>query len=176
MLKEIGTGAVLLATVAASGAVLAAKDAPAPRTGTVASVARLAAGKPFAPICKSGEVIDSRPDPAWVGASFAHDSCQAPAAPAPINGTTASRKQIVAGMAAVKRYAALSDGFQRCVSDFVAARKMQADKEKKSMDATLVIIENHRIIASERSKKTVADQVKVAINSFNEYGSDCPGQ
>ncbi len=174
MLKEIGTGAVLLAAVAASGAVLAAKDAPAPRTGTVASVARLAAGKPFAPICKSGEVIDSRPDPAWVGASFARDSCQAPAAPAPINGTTASRKQIVAGMAAVKRYAALSDGFQRCVSDFVAARKAQS--ASNPLDANLVIIENHRVIASERSKKTVAEQVKVAINSFNEYGSDCPGQ
>jgi hypothetical protein len=38
----------------------------------------------------------------------------------------------------------------------------------------LVILEKQRIAASERSKRRNAEQVRFAINSFNEYGSDCP--
>jgi hypothetical protein len=173
MLKEIGTVAVLVAAVATSGAVLAAKDAPARLPAKNAALTQLAGGKPFAGICKASDVVDTRPDPAWVGASFAHDNCTAPAMPAPVDGLTASREQIVAGMVAVKRYAAASDVFQRCISDFLVARKTQTDETKKPMDAVLTILENHRIAASERDKKKFSDLVKVAINNFNAFGSGC---
>ncbi|HYS46716.1 MAG TPA: hypothetical protein VEM35_09765 [Rhizomicrobium sp.] len=168
MLKQIATGAAFLVAIAATGAFLVAKAAPEP--GKAVAVSRLGKDKSFAPICKSGEITDSRPDPVWVGASFADDKCRAPRVPAPVDGFTASREQVVAGMAAVKNYIAASDAFQRCIHDFVAARKA----DKKPIDMSLVIIETHRVIASENSKKKVADQVKVAINAFNEYGSECP--
>jgi hypothetical protein len=94
--------------------------------------------------------------------------------PAPVNGYSASRGQILTAMAAMKRYAAASDVFQRCVSDFLLARKAQTSTDGKPVDEVLVILENQRIAASERSKRRNAEQVTFAINSFNEYGSDCP--
>ncbi len=173
MWKQIATGAILLVAVATSGTLLLARAAPQPPLAGTASTSRLAGGKTFAPTCKANEIVDSRPDPAWVGAGFAGDNCWAPRMPAPVNGYTASREQVVASMAAMKRYAAASDTFQRCVQDFVAARK--GDKSKKPIGMPLVIIENHRLLASENNKRKVADQVRVTINAFNEYGSDCPG-
>jgi hypothetical protein len=171
MLKPIRAGMVLVAAIAAAGAMFVAKAAPEP--GPAVSLTVPKDGKPFAGICKSGVIADTRPDPAWVGASFARDNCRAPAMPAPVDGFTASREQIIASMAAMKSYTAASDTFQRCVQDFVATRRAQADASDKPVSMPLVIIENHRILASENNKKKAAAQVKVAIMAFNEFGSGC---
>ena len=138
--------------------------------------ARTAADTRFKPVCRGDEVLDSRPDPAWVRASFANDHCQQPAPPTVIDGYTASREAVVAAMAASKRYGAATDQFQKCVSDFVAARQAQARHGGKALTPSQIIIENHRILASARSKETADAQVRVAINAFNEYGSECPDQ
>jgi hypothetical protein len=171
MLKKIAIGAGLLAALAVSGAVLAAFAMPQP--GAKVSVA--ADGKPFAPICKTGEVVDSRPDPAWVGQSFARDNCTAPQMPAPVNGLVARREEIVAGMAATKRYAALSDTYQRCIRDFVTARQSRSDAGKP-VAVALVTIENHRILVSETNKNKAKARMDASIMAFNEYGSGCPDQ
>jgi len=164
MLKRIGTGMVLVAAIAAAGAMFVAKAAPERAVG-LAPVAVPAGDKPFARICKSDEIVDARPTPAWARASFA-------SMPASIDGFTASREQVVAGMAAAERYAAASDAFERCVQDFVAARK--ADKNEKPANMSVAIIENHRIIASQRNRKIVSARMDAAINDFNEFGSGCP--
>ena len=96
MVRRIAIGAGLLAALSAPGLLLVAKATPQPPPD--ANTSRLVQGKSFAPVCKSGEVVDSRPDPAWVGQSFARDNCTAPQMPAPINGLVASREEIVAGM------------------------------------------------------------------------------
>lgn len=129
--------------------------------------------KRFAPVCRGDEILDSRPDPRWVGESFNDDHCRAPRLPAALNGAAATREQVVAAMEDAKRYAAAADAFQQCVSDFVAARKARAASGGKSISATEAIIENHRILVSQRSKETAAAQARVAINAFNRYGSDC---
>jgi hypothetical protein len=90
-----------------------------------------------------------------------------------LNGATATREQVVAAMEEIKRYAVAADAFQQCVSDFVAARKARTASGAKPLSPSEVIIENHRILVSQRSKETAAAQVRVAINSFNRYGSDC---
>jgi hypothetical protein len=174
MLKQIGTGAAFVALTVASGLVTTAIGAHARRPAETASPTQLASGTPFGAICRTSESGDARPDAAWVQTSFAHDSCSAPPMPAPVDGYTASREQIVAAMAATKRYATASDDFQRCVSEFLLARKAQNEREEKPVDEMLVILENQRIVASERSKRRNAEQVRFAIHSFNEYGSDCP--
>jgi len=174
MLKQIGTGAAFLALTVVSGFVTTTIDARARLPAETASPTELASRTPFAAICRTNEIGDARPDPAWVQASFAHDSCSAPPMPAPLDGSTASREQIVAAMAAMKRYAAASDAFQRCVSDFLLARNAQNDRDGKAVDEVLVILENQRIAASERSMRRNAEQVEFEINSFNQYGSDCP--
>jgi hypothetical protein len=172
MVRRIAIGAGLLAALSAPGLLLVAKATPQP----VAQVsATPPAGKPFAAICKTGEVVDSRPDPAWVGQSFARDNCTAPQMPAPVNGLVASREQIVAGMAATKRYAALSDAYQRCIRDFVTARQSRADAARP-LAVALVTIENHRILVSETNKKKAKARMDASIMAFNEYGSGCPDQ
>jgi len=75
-------------------------------------------------------------------------------------------------MAAAERYAAAADSFERCVQDFVAARK--AEKSEKPANMSVAIIENHRILASQRNKKIVSARMDAAISNFNEYGSGCP--
>jgi hypothetical protein len=121
-------------------------------------------------------VLDSRPDPAWVSQSFNKDNCRAPLLPAALDGFSATREQVVAAMADAKRYAAASDAFQKCVSDFVTVKRMEAMRGGRSLTPSQVIIENHRILVSQRSKERATAQVRVAINAFNEYGSDCPDQ
>jgi hypothetical protein len=174
MLKGIGVGAGLLVVAVVSGIVTAAIDGRGRLPSRADSLTQLASGKPFPATCKTSDLGDTRPELDWIRTSFADDSCPAPRTPLPVDGFTASREQIVAAMAATKRYAAASDAFQRCISDFLAARNAQSDKDGKPADAVLAILENQRIAASERSKKRVVYEVKAAIDNFNEYGSECP--
>jgi len=175
MLTKIALAAAGLALAAAPGIFHVVNAAPEPRALPQVSVVP-AAGKSdqrFAPVCRGDEILDSRPDPRWVGESFNNDRCRAPRLPPVLNGATATREQVVAAMEEVKRYAAQADAFQQCVSDFVAARKARTASGEKPLSPSEVIIENHRILVSQRSKETAAAQVRVAINSFNRYGSDC---
>ena len=173
MFKQVGTGMVLVAAVAAAGTMYAAKATPEPGKPVAVSRAVPAGDKPFAPICKSDGVIEGKPDPAWVAQSFANDHCLAPPMPAALDGAKASREQVVASMGAGERYAAAAGEFERCVQNFVDARKTA--KDGQGISTPLVIIENHRIAASRRNTQLVAARVKAAIVSFNEYGSDCGG-
>ena len=175
MLKRIGMGVGLVAAAAAVGAVVVAQATPEPARPALVSRVVPKGDKPFAPICKSNGVIEGRADPAWVGASFADDRCRAPRMPANVNGFTASREQVVASMAAGKSYAAAAEEFERCVENFVRERKDAAAMAGRPVNMPLTIIENHRIIASQRNKQLVAARVRATIVNFNEYGSDCPG-
>ena len=164
--KPIALAAALLAPAAAPGL----WHAPQAEKTLPASVAAAPAeGKTFAPTCRGDQVLDSRPDPAWVGQSFAHDSCVAPVLPASVDGFRASRAQIVAAMARAKAYEAAAAGFQACVSEFVSARNAA-----RPLTEAELIIENHRILTSQRAMQRAQAQVDVAINAFNEYGSECP--
>ena len=173
MRKWIATGLAVAVAVAAAGALFAAKALPE-RTAALAPVVVPPGDKPFARICKSGEVVDARPTPAWVRASFASDNCRAPSMPAVIDGFTASREQIVAGIEAGKRYAAAADVFEQCAADFITAQKALAGKSGKPLSNSVVIIENHRVTESQRNRKLVTARIDGAIGDFNEFGSGCP--
>jgi hypothetical protein len=131
------------------------------------------APKTFKPVCRGDEVLDSRPDPAWVGQSFNQDDCRAPSLPPLLDGVSATREQVVAAMAQAKTYAAKAGGFQQCVSDFVAAKRAEADDGGKGLTPSQVIIENHRILVSQRAVERAAAQTRMAIMQFNSYGSGC---
>jgi hypothetical protein len=160
--KAILAAAVLMP--AAASQFLPVRAAPEP---VVLSTPAKPLPDTFAALCRTVDVVDSRRDPAWVGQSFIGDNCQAPPAPATINGFRASRDQITAGMAAVKRHAVAAEAFQRCVGNFVAARSALLSPPQ-------AIIENHRILVSKKAAEKAAGQMRVAINQFNKYGSDCP--
>ena len=171
MLRKIATGAGFVVVIAASGALLAARAAPE-RAPSAAAAPVQAASDTFAATCKA-QTADIRPDPAWVRASFAEDNCTAPSLPARIDGYTASRSQVMAAIAARTRYDNAADRYQRCIANYVSARKAGAEKARQSLDLTFVVIENHRIAASQNMKKQLADQVDASVNAFNEFGSEC---
>ena len=91
--------------------------------------------------------------------------------PAVIDGSSASREKIQAGMDAAKRYAAQAEIFQKCVGDFVAARNAGSSRP---LTPAQVIIQNYRVQVSQKSKETASNQMDMAIMAFNKYGSDCP--
>ena len=170
---RFGTGLVVAA--AGCGLLLAAHHMPVSFRAAAATEDISFAPKPapksqtFPGTCNvnDGAAADSRPDPAWVGASYENDHCTAPALPARLDGQRASQSAIMAYVAAEKRYDAGAEAFQRCIQHFVANRK-------QSVDASFTIIENHRILASSNSEKTLSAQVAQAVTAFNAFGSDCP--
>lgn len=166
MWKTIALAVAVLAPTAVPGLLHAAKDvAPAVPVGAVP-----APGKSFAATCRGDQVLDSRPDPAWVGQSFAGDRCRAPTLPAAIDGARASRPQIVAAMAVAKQYQVAATAFERCVGDYVATR--QAGTGKPLNQAELVI-ENHRVLVSQRARQRAQAMTNAAVEAFNDYGSGC---
>jgi len=100
--------------------------------------------------------------------AYAEDACTVPPIPVVVDGNTASRDQMVAGIAAVKAYITLSDTYQACIGDYLAAQKAQADKDKKPMDAALNRAENDKITANQNSKQTVGDAINGAIGAYKK--------
>ena len=156
------TGGLAVALVAPLPLVLRAAPPPP-------AAAPPAARRTFDALCKDGVVAESRPDPAWLLASYDGDNCRAPAMPAALDGRSATRAQITAGMAAVKAYAAKAEAFEKCVTGFVAVAKTQGAAPGKSF----LPVETHRILVSVKNRKLAAARMAAAINAFNEYGSEC---
>jgi hypothetical protein len=161
-----------LAAAAGCGLLLAAYHQPASsRAAEDISFApkSVAQSRTFPGTCSvnSGAAADSRPDPAWLSASYENDRCAAPALPARIDGQRASQDAIRTYVAAEKRYDAGAEAFQRCIQHVVTARKQSAD-------ASFAIIENHRILVSRANEEKLSAQVAEAVTAFNAFGSDCP--
>ena len=163
MWKPIALAVAMLAP--AAPLLHVARDAPQPKP--VAAIP--ASGKSFAATCRGDQVLDSRPDPAWLSQSFAGDHCQSPPLPAPIDGARSSRDQVVAAMARAKVYEAAAESFQRCVGDYVAERHAA-----KPLTQVQLVIENHRVLVSQRAIARAQAQANAVVNAFNEYGSECP--
>jgi hypothetical protein len=180
-LKTLGISAGLIVAIAASGAFLVAHAAPGPGVSAAqsdnsfASLAAKAgaATATFAAHCSEDLSVDLRPDPKWVGQSFANDDCWAPALPPFIDGFAASDQKINATAAGLKTYTAQAHAYQKCIANFIAAKEGAAQKAGRPLDKTLIIVENHRIAASQADVKKVATEVEIAVDQFNQNGSDC---
>lgn len=155
-----GLGAIALCA-AVPLALRAAPQAPRP-------VAAVAPDTNFA-ICKDGVADAGRPDPAWVLASYDGDNCRAPALPPRLDGRSAPRDKIVAAMAAKKRYDTSADAFERCIADAIVLRKARGAVTDKSF----LLVENHRMLVSEKNRRLAAAQLAAAIDAFNAFGSEC---
>jgi hypothetical protein len=167
--KIVGLAAGFLAVLASPVAFHAMVAPPPPKP-----VTQPAQTASFVPTCSAAaQVVDSRADPAWVGASFSGDNCWAPALPPAFDGTNASREQIVAAVATAKSYKAKADVYQRCIASAVSSRTAAAEKTGKPLDVAFVTIETHRITASEDNKKKVEELVAAEVEEFNQPGSEC---
>ena len=174
MLKTIAIAAALVGGIAAPAA-FSGKSGPAPApSATTFQPKTAAAPKSFAATCTATESIDTRVEPEWVGQSFAKDGCVAPALPKNVDGYSAKRQDVLATMIAEKKYAIEADRYQQCILDYVTAKRTQAEKQKQTLNMALVVIENHRIAASEADKLRVSAQANETVRAYNEAGSeDC---
>ena len=86
--------------------------------------------------------------------AFAEDSCPVPPTPAVVDGATASREQLVAGIGAVKTYIAASDTYQACIADYIKVQTAAAAKDKKPLDPALIQTEGDKVTANQTSKQT----------------------
>ncbi len=163
--KTLGLSAGLIAVIAASGAFLGARAAPDSATPPSGALVASAAFKTFAADCTADQA-DLRPEPKWVGESYAGDNCWAPALPAAIDPTNSSQEQIAAALAALQSYKLKAGAYQRCIAGAVSSRKVAAAKAGKPLDAGFVTIESHRITASENDKKK-ADRLIAIARSFS---------
>jgi alpha-beta hydrolase superfamily lysophospholipase len=100
--------------------------------------------------------------------AFAEDTCQAPPIPAVVDGNSATRDQLVAGIAAVKGYISASDTYQACIADYLAVAKTQADKDKKPVDPALVQAEGDKVTANQNNKQKVGDAINVSIGAWKK--------
>jgi hypothetical protein len=183
--KTLAISAGLIVAIAASGAFLVARAAPAP--GVTAKAAKTAGATfaseksksntaTFAASCGEEMTLDMRPDPKWVGQSFAKDDCWAPALPAFVDGYVAyatDGKKVEASMAAMEKYIVQAHVYQKCIADFVVAKRAEADKSDVPLDKAFLVIEDHRLAASKANEKKVATQVEITIAQYNQNGSDC---
>jgi hypothetical protein len=181
-LKTLGISAGLFVAIAASGALLVAHAAPGPgvsgaqaggQTFNSLQAKASASTTTFEAHCSDDLSVDLRPDPKWVGQSFADDNCWAPPLPAFINGFAADGKKIDTTLATMNVYTAQAHVYQKCIANFVAARTVAAEKAHNPLDKALILIEDHRIAASQANEKKVATEVEIAVDQFNQNGSDC---
>jgi hypothetical protein len=117
--------------------------------------------------------VDLRPDPEWVGKSFAKDDCWAPALPTFIDGYSADGKKVEASMAAMQKYIGQAHVYQKCIANFVVAKRAETDRTDVPMDKAFLVIEDHRLAASKANEKKVSTQVEITIAQYNQNGSDC---
>lgn len=167
-IQQIGAGTAI---VTASAAILAFMAHASPEPAIPSSILPQTAASPAA-ICSTGD--GGRPDPAWMRQSFENDNCWAPQEPPVIDGTKASRNQLMAGLAAAKKFTTSADRYQQCISAYMARRKKESERNGKPLKPIFTAIETHRMIASEASKKRVWDQIAMSVDDFNAEGSECP--
>src|SRR5579871_5677875 len=97
----------------------------------------------FAAICKTSSV--DRPDPDWMRQSFEGDHCSLPQEPQALDGTKASRDELIAGLAAAKKFAVAAERYQECINAYLTQRKHESERSGQPVKLTLVAIETHRI-------------------------------
>jgi len=100
--------------------------------------------------------------------AFAEDTCTVPTIPVSIDGATATKDQILAGIKASKDYIAASDTYQQCIGDYVTAAKADAAKDKKPVDPALIQVELAKADASQANKQKVGDTINSAIGAYKK--------
>jgi len=100
--------------------------------------------------------------------AFADDTCQVPPVPVSVDGTTVTKDQMLAAIAAVKAYMTASDTYQACINDYVTAQNAQADKDKKPHDPVMIQSEGDKVTANQNSKQTIGDAINTAIGAYKK--------
>lgn len=100
--------------------------------------------------------------------ALAQSACTEPAAPAAVDGTTATADQIRAAIAAAKGFIAQSDVYQECLGKEVEAAKAQAAADKKPFDQSIADTAMAKADANQKEKEKVGADINASIGVYKK--------
>jgi hypothetical protein len=94
--------------------------------------------------------------------------CVEPVVPAGVDGTTATREQIVASIAAAKDFMAKSDVYQQCLADDLEAKKAAAAKANTPFDEQLHQVAMAKVAANQQAKDKLAADTNAQAGIYKQ--------
>jgi hypothetical protein len=99
------------------------------------------------------------------GPALAAD-CARPAAPAKIDGATATMEQLQAGKAEVTAFMGASDTYQSCLLDDLEAQRKAAKAEKKKLDPAVAKATDAKVSENQADKEKVGADFNGAVKAY----------
>ncbi|MBS0470821.1 MAG: hypothetical protein JSR60_07095 [Proteobacteria bacterium] len=93
--------------------------------------------------------------------------CSAPIAPAAIDGSTATKAQLEAGLVDVKTFLKQSDDYQDCLNQEWVAARDAAVKAKTDLDPAVTADRDAKIHANQALKEKVGAEFNAAAAAYN---------
>lgn len=98
--------------------------------------------------------------------SLALADCQRPAAPASVDGKTATMEQLQAAKVAVTTFISDSDAYQGCLVDAFKAKKQAADAAKTKLDPALAKEVDAKVSENQADKQRVGTDFNGAVKAY----------
>ena len=103
---------------------------------------------------------------ASTAASFA--ACTDPIAPAPVDGKTATKEQMVAASKDVKAFISASDEFQTCILAELTEKRKEAlkSKDKKPLDPAVEASYQGKVDTNQKLKEKVGAEFNASVGAY----------
>jgi hypothetical protein len=102
------------------------------------------------------------------GPVLAQSSCVAPAAPAPINGATASQEEVLAAVREAKAFIAQSELYQSCLAQEVDDARAKATAENRPFDQQIARLAGSMSGQSQKLKEKVGTEANGAVDAYKK--------
>jgi hypothetical protein len=99
---------------------------------------------------------------------MAQAACTAPTAPTAVDGTTATKDQLIAGINAAKAFIAASDTYQECLNTSLEAQKKIAEANKVPLDPSITNDIATKGGDSQTQKERVGAQINAAVTAYKK--------
>lgn len=103
---------------------------------------------------------------AMAGSASAQATCARPAAPASVNGATATMEQVVALKTQVSAFMTASDTYQQCLLAGVEKARTDAKASKTRFDESLAKTANNDIEANQKDKVAAGAAYNAAVKAY----------
>jgi hypothetical protein len=94
------------------------------------------------------------------------ESCSPPAAPAAIDGATASLQDVIAAKTSVTDFMSASDDYQKCVLDDLQAQRTAATQAKTKLDPAISKAAEAKVSQNQADKERVGAAFNAAVKAF----------
>jgi hypothetical protein len=100
--------------------------------------------------------------------AMAQANCTAPAAPGAVDGGTATKDQLLAGITAVKAFIAASDTYQQCLGDDLKVQKDAATAAKKPLDPAIEQGVMTKVSTNQAQKEKAGAETNAAVGAYKK--------